>query len=336
MNDTDTQHAPVLCPRNTLTNSRHLSVTARSEATWRSHKRKQQRQDCHAVSPLAMTDGRTCSWCLPSPAKTHVSHFEDHTLECCASHRTHVNQSGLLRLLWSLLGGVLLWVLSGSTPVLGTQPVQMGWWEEFSLARFFDSPIIFATVMGMTGLFILFSTAVALWAASLERAAAAWAGYRGLPELVAALDGSEAQLAFVRIRRLRSERLYTWLLKRLPGESTTREVQMLLADLPDDGESKRLKQDLPLSQSDKNTRRQALLRLFERRDEQLQRLLMARLREVKDGGSVSEHLVYLLEDLDASEARPFLERLLGRGEVPESILRNALRRIPEVEETKAK
>jgi hypothetical protein len=212
----------------------------------------------------------------------------------------------------------------------------MGWWEEFSLARFFDSPIIFATVMGMTGLFILFSMAVALWAASLERAAAAWAGHRGLPELVAALDGSEAQLAFVRIRRLRSERLYSWLLKRLPRESATREVQMLLADLPDDGESKRLKQDLLSSQSGKNTRRQALLRLFERRDEQLQRLLMARLREAKDGGSVSEHLVYLLEDLDASEARPFLERLLGRGEAPESILRNALRRIPEVEETKAK
>jgi len=237
---------------------------------------------------------------------------------------------------WFLLPAALAWSGLGSTGGIGTQTVQMGWWGEFSVARIFDSPTLFATVMSICGLFVLFYIVMAVRAGGLERAAAVWAANRGLAELVSALDTADGQLAFVRIRHLRSERFYRRLLNRLPAAAAAKEVQMLLGDLPDDEKTGGLDKDLLSSESGKKTRREALIHLFERRDEQVKRLLMARLKEVRESGSVSVFVVYLLEDLAASEARPFLERLLSRGDIPRSILRNALRRIPQPQEAKAK
>lgn len=258
------------------------------------------------------------------------------TQECEPNHYTFTNRSKRRRLLWWLLPGVLGWAIAGFAYASRAHVVRMSWWDEFSLARFFDSPVIFGTVMGITGLFVLFYIIVALRASALERTAADWAGDRWLAELVEALDESDDQLAFVRIRYLRSERLYTRLFKHLPAEEAAKEAKSLLAGLPDNDETERLRRDVLSSESNKDTRREALIQLSERRDEQLQRLLMARLRQVKGGGSVSVHVVYLLEDLAASEARPLLERLLSSGEIPERILRSALRRIPRAQATKAK
>ena len=225
----------------------------------------------------------------------------------------------------------MLWICPA-----GAQVTRMGWWSEFSLARVFDSPAVFGTVLGIFGLFVLFYIIVAIRASALERAANAWAGDRGLAELVTALATPDANLAFVHIRWLRSERLYMWLLKRLPGESGTQKVQQLLSDLSEKEGRDQLESQLLSSDSDKKTRQKALVQLFERRDEQLQRLLLSDLRQIKTGGSVSVSLIYLLEDLAVSEARPLLERLLTAGKIPTPILKNALRRIPQPQEAKVK
>ncbi|MFH1741806.1 MAG: hypothetical protein ABIH23_22610 [bacterium] len=251
---------------------------------------------------------------------------------------SHKNKTALrshLLYYFSFAGVFCIAMLAWICPA-GAQVEQMGWWSEFSLARVFDSPVVFGTVLGIFGLFVLFYIVVAIRSAALERAAKVWAGDLGLAELVAALGTPDANLAFVHIRWLRSERLYTWLRKRLAGERGARMLKQLLADLPDKEGNKQIEDQLLSSESDKKTRQAALVQLFEHRDEQLQRLLLTGLRQTKTGGSVSVYLIYLLEDLAVSEARPLLERLLTAGEIPTHILENALRRIPQPQEAKAK
>ena len=216
------------------------------------------------------------------------------------------------------------------------QSEEMGWWDEFSLARLFDSPIVFGTVMGVCVFFVLVYIIMAIKASRLEESAAAWAGNRRLAELVDALGTPNDHLAFVQIRKLRSERLFSRLLKDLPGEDAAAQIHRLTDDLPKKDETEKLQEQIVASGTDKKTRRKALLRLFELRDEELRRLLMSALKQAKSENEVSVSIIYLLEDLGASEARPFLERLLSAGKMPAPILKNALRRIPYPNEAKAK
>ncbi|HPA46735.1 MAG TPA: hypothetical protein PK395_13295 [bacterium] len=209
-------------------------------------------------------------------------------------------------------------------------------WSQFSLARFFDSPVVFCTVIGIFAVFILFYIVVAIRASALERQAASWAGEKALAELVDALTTPDAIHAFVHLRWLRSERLYTILLKLLPREEAASQIKTLLNDLPSENDRKALEDELLLPKTNRKARRKPLARLFDDRDEILRRLLMQSLRQAKTGGPVNVYVIYLLEDLGATEARPLLERLLGTGEIPSTILQNALRRIPQAQEAKAK
>ena len=240
---------------------------------------------------------------------------------------------------WSVRMVLILWttgIVFLCRVRIGAQAEGTTRWTEFSLARFFDSPVVFWTVMGIFAAFMLFSIIVAIRTSLLERRAASWAGEKCLSELVDALTTPDAIHAFVHLRRLRSERLYSKLLKRLPKKEAAHQVRILLADLPAENDRKALEEELLSLKLNRKARRKPLARLFDERDEILRRLLMQSLRQARTGGPVNVYLIYLLEDLGATEARPILERLLGTGEIPSTILQNALRRIPQAQEAKAK
>ncbi len=257
----------------------------------------------------------------------------DSKMTSCSRHSSRVDHEKRIACVWLSLSAACLTVV---VSLAYAQPEEMGWWDEFSLARLFDSPIVFGTVMGICGIFLLFYFILALKASRLEQSAQVWAGDRGLSDLVQALGTPSDHLAFVQIRKLRSERLYSKLVKELPRKDSSQQVEKLLDDLPKNDEREKLRKELLASDTGKKTRQKALLRLFELRDSELRRLLMSSLKEAKSDNEVSVSVVYLLEDLAASEARPLLERLLSAGKMPAPILKNALRRIPYPNEAKAK